>query len=47
MLHGSGYIAWATGLISYIRVLRQRSYDNVTPFLKATWSADVTLDLFL
>jgi len=27
------YIAWAIGLISYIRVLRQRSYDNVAPFL--------------
>ena len=30
------YIAWAIGLISYIRVLRQRSYDNVAPFLQAT-----------
>ena len=41
------YIAWAIGLISYIRVLRQWSYDNVALFLQATWSADVTLDLFL
>jgi len=40
------YIAWATGLISYIRVLRQRSYLNMAPFLQAAWSADVTLDLF-
>jgi hypothetical protein len=47
MLHGSGYITWATGLTSYIRVLRQQSYDNVAPFLQATWSANVTLDLFL
>ena len=45
-LHGSGYIAWAIGLISYISVLRQRSYVNVAPFLQATWSTDVTLDLF-
>ena len=41
------YIDQATGLISYIRVLRQRSYVIVAPFLQATWSADVTLDLFL
>jgi len=41
------YIAWAIGLISYIRVLRQRSYVIVAPFLWATWSANVTLDLFL
>jgi hypothetical protein len=47
ILHGSGCIAWATCLISYIRDLRQRSYDNMAPFLQATWSADVTLDLFL
>ena len=47
ILHGSDYIAWATGPISYIRVLRQWSYDNVALFLQATWSADVTLDLFL
>jgi hypothetical protein len=40
------YIAWAIGLISYIRVLRQWSYVIVAPFLQATWSADVTLDLF-
>jgi hypothetical protein len=40
------YIAWAIGLISYIRVLRQRSYVIVALFLQATWSADVTLDLF-
>jgi hypothetical protein len=26
------YIAWAIGLISYIRVLRQRSYVDVAPF---------------
>ena len=26
------YIAWATGLVSYIRVLRQWSYVNVAPF---------------
>jgi hypothetical protein len=32
-LQGSGYIVWAIGLISYIRVLRQWSYDNVAPFL--------------
>ena len=32
ILHGSGYIAWAIGLISYIRVLRQRSYIDVAPF---------------
>ena len=32
-LHGSGYIAWAIGLVSYIRVLRQRSYVAVAPFL--------------
>ena len=47
ILHGSGYIAWAIGLISYIRVLRRRSYVNVAPFLQATWSANITLDLFL
>jgi hypothetical protein len=41
------YIAWVIGLISYIRILRQRSYVIVAPFLQATWSADVTLDLFL
>ena len=41
------YIAWAIGLISYIRVLRQRSYVNVAAFLQATWRADITLDLFL
>jgi hypothetical protein len=46
-LQGSGNIVWAIGLISYIRVLRQWSYDNVAPFLQATWSADITLDLFL
>ena len=39
------YMAWATGLLSYIRVLRYRSYVNVAPFLQATWSADATLDL--
>jgi hypothetical protein len=38
-LHGSGYIAWATGLIPYIRVLIQQSYVNVAPFLQAAWSA--------
>ena len=27
------YIAWAIGLIAYIRVLRQLSYVNVAPFL--------------
>ena len=32
-LHGSGYIAWAIGLTSYIRVLRQWTYVNVAPFL--------------
>jgi hypothetical protein len=37
------YIAWAIGLISYIRVLRQRSYIVVAPFLQATWSADPRL----
>ena len=47
ILHGSGYIAWAIGLIADIRVLRQRSYVNVAPFLQATWSMDVTLALFL
>ena len=26
------YIAWATSLVSYIRVLRQWSYVNVAPF---------------
>ena len=41
------YITRASGLVSYIRVLRQRSYVVVAPFLQATWSADVTLDLFL
>ena len=41
------YIAWAIGLILYIRVLRQRSYVDVAPFVQATWSADVTLNLFL
>ena len=41
------YIAWAIGLISYIRVLRQRSYIIVTLFLHATWSMDITLDLIL
>ena len=41
------YIAWAIGLISYIKVLRQRSYIIMALFLQATWSADVTLDLFL
>ena len=41
------YIAWAISLILYIRVLRQRSYVVMAPFLQATWSADVTLDLFL
>ena len=41
------YIACAIGLISYIRVLRQWSYVIMAPFLQATWSADVTLDLFL
>ena len=46
-LHGSGYIAWAIGLRSYIRVLRQRSYVILALFLQATWSADVTLDLSL
>jgi hypothetical protein len=40
-------IAWAIGLIVYIRVLRQRSYVNVAPFIQAAWSADVTLALFL
>ena len=29
------YIAWAIGLISYIRVLRQWSYVDVAPFLQA------------
>jgi hypothetical protein len=47
ILHGSVYIAWATGLIPYIRVLRQWSYVNVALFLHAAWSADVTVDLFL
>ena len=41
------YIAWAIGLIAYIRVLRQWSYINVASFLHATWSVDETLDLFL
>jgi hypothetical protein len=41
------HMAWATGLISYIRVLRQQSYINVAPFLQAAWSADVTLALIL
>ena len=27
------HVAWATGVISYIRVLRQRSYVNMAPFL--------------
>jgi hypothetical protein len=44
ILHGSGYIAWATGLTLYIIVLRQRSYDNVVLFLQAIWSANITLD---
>ena len=47
ILHSSSYIAWAIGLISYIRVLRQRSYIVVASFLHATWSVNVTLDLFL
>ena len=42
-----GYIAWAIGLIVYIRVLREWSYIVMAPFLQATWSVDVTLDLFL
>jgi len=46
-LHGSFCIAWVTGLTYYIRVLRQQFYIIIAPFLQATWSADVTLDLFL
>ena len=41
------YMAWATDLVSYIRVLRRRYYIILAPFLQATWSVDVTLDLFL
>jgi len=46
-LHGSFYIAWFIGLTSCTRVPRQEFYIVVAPFLQATWSADVTLDLFL
>jgi hypothetical protein len=42
-LQSSYYIAWTIGLIIYIRVLIQRSYNDVIPFLQATWSADVNL----
>jgi hypothetical protein len=42
-LQSSYYIAWAIGLIIYIRVLMQRSYNDVVSFLQATWSADVIL----
>jgi hypothetical protein len=41
------YIAWTSGLISHIRVLRQWSYIDVAALLQAAWSADVTLNLFL
>jgi hypothetical protein len=37
------YIAWAIGLIIYIRVLIQRSHNIMVPFLQAAWSADVNL----
>jgi hypothetical protein len=43
-LQSSYYTAWAIGLIMYIRVLIQRSYNDVVPFLQATWSADVNLN---
>jgi hypothetical protein len=33
------YIARSIGLISYIKILRQRSYVIVALFLPATWSA--------
>jgi hypothetical protein len=36
-------MAWAIDLIIYIRVLIQRSYNDVVLFLQATWSADVNL----
>jgi hypothetical protein len=35
-LQSSYYRAWAIGLIIYIRVLIQRSYNVVVPFLLAT-----------
>jgi hypothetical protein len=42
-LQSSYYIAWVIGLMIYIRVIRQRSYNDVAPFLQATCSADVNL----
>jgi hypothetical protein len=39
------YIVWAINLIIYIRVLIQRSYNVVVPFLQSIWSADVNLFL--
>jgi hypothetical protein len=37
-------MAWAIDLIIYIRVLIQRFYNDVVPFLQATWSVDVNLN---